>query len=191
MAVAERAAETAPGVRGLLQRRYAGVPVWAYAAAALALVLVIAYWRSRRGQADATAVSTGDDTELPGDQSAPPVFIMPQQPPPVVNVTLPPSPATVPPAPPGGGRTTPPGVPPKPTPPPRPPGLMVTVTKYTTHNPPWSSTLSGIFGHYKGTTTARTWQDIWNHPLNADLRRKRGAADRIVAGDKVFVPGAR
>jgi hypothetical protein len=69
--------------------------------------------------------------------------------------------------------------------------VTVTVAKYTTKNPPWNSTLSGIFGHYKSTTTAKKWQDIWNAPANAALRAKRGAENRIQPGDKIFVPGAR
>lgn len=68
------------------------------------------------------------------------------------------------------------------------PGKFVDVAKYTTKNPPWNSTLWGIWNHFK---TTANWQAIWNHPLNADLRKKRGAADRIQPGDKVFVPGAK
>jgi len=78
-----------------------------------------------------------------------------------------------------------------PTPVPGPTGTFVPVVKYTTKNPPWNSTLSGIWAHFKGQTTAANWQAIWNHPLNAQIRAKRGAADRIQPGDQIFVPGVR
>jgi hypothetical protein len=176
------------GVRSMLSRRYGGVPVWAYVAGVLALLLVVAWWRAKRNAA-ANATATGDEEPLPGDQAAPPVFIVPQPPGPTIPVTvnLPPLPATVPPAPPGGGRPGPPGVPPKPIP--SAPGILVPVAKFTTKNPPWNSTLSGIFAHFKGKTSAKSWEDIWNHPLNADLKRKRGTVKSIQPGDKVFVPG--
>lgn len=201
MTVAQRnAAPAGGGVRATLMRRYGGVPVWAYVAVILALLLIVAYWRARRTDATATAVATGDGTELPGDQAAPPVFIVPAGPagppgapgaPGAPGIPGPAGPpATVPPAPPGGGRTTPPATVPAPKPT-APVGVTIPVVKWTKSNPPWASTLSGIFAHFKGKTTAKSWQEIWNHPANAALRKKRGAAERIQAGDKIFVPGVK
>lgn len=75
---------------------------------------------------------------------------------------------------------------PKPTPKPstKPVGYKrVTVKKYTDHNPPWESTISGIAGHYH-----RTESQVWNFSKNASLRAKRKAMDKIQAGDYVYVP---
>lgn len=58
----------------------------------------------------------------------------------------------------------------------------VTVVKYTTKNPPWNSTLSGIAAHYK-----KTWQSVWNDPKNAGLRSRRKDPKNIRPGDKVYV----
>jgi hypothetical protein len=193
---------TAPkggGTKSLLMQKRGPLPIWAWVALVLVLLLVFAWWRARGTNAAATAVATGDETPLPGDQSAPPIFIVPAGPAGPAGSPGPAGapgpagpPATVPPAPSGGGRDTPPATVPPPAPKPAPPaGVTVTVAKYTTKNPPWNSTLSGIFGHYKGKTTASNWQAIWNAPANAALRKKRGTAERIQPGDKIFVPGAR
>lgn len=90
--------------------------------------------------------------------------------------------------PPGGGR--PPR--PRPGPPPddtdAPNGQWVTVTKWTKHNAPWSSTLYGIADHIQGT--GDSWQSIWNAPQNKRLQELRGDPEEIQPGDKVWVPGA-
>jgi LysM repeat protein len=55
---------------------------------------------------------------------------------------------------PGGGTPAPkpkPGGTPKPTPTPKPAASYVTVTKFSSSNPSWSSTLSGIASHEKTT----------------------------------------
>lgn len=188
------------GTRSLLMQKRGPLPVWAWIALVLVLALTFAWWRARGTNAAANAVATGDDTALPGDQSAPSVFIVPAGPTGPAGSPGPAGsagpagpvgpPATVPPAPPGGGRTDPPGVPPAPKPAP-PVGVTVTVGKWTDKNPVWNSYLSGIFAHYKGKTTAKSWQEIWNNPANAALRAKRGSEKKIQQGDKIFVPGAR
>lgn len=74
--------------------------------------------------------------------------------------------------------------PPKPTPPktPTPTYAAVKVVKFTTKNPPWNSTISGIAGHYHTTASA-----VWNDAKNAALRSKRGSEDKIQPGDTVYV----
>lgn len=173
-----------PFLKGsILWQKKGPLPVWAWALIGLGVVLAISMWRRNSAASTATEAATGSD-ELPGDQTAPPVFVVPQAATPAVNVTVETPPATVPTAPPGGGRDAPPGVP-------KPPAIKrekVTVKPWTSKSPPWESTLSGIYAHFKGKTTATNWQAIWNHPLNADLKKKRGAADKIRPGDIVWVP---
>ena len=60
----------------------------------------------------------------------------------------------------------------------------VKVQPYTTKSPAWASTISGIASHYG----VRNWQTIWNSPLNAGLRAKRGVPQHIQPGDVVAVP---
>lgn len=166
------------------------LPVWAWALIVLGLLLLWSWWRRNKATGDATAVATGDETTLPGDQTPPPVFILPQATPPAVNVTVP---VTVPTAPPAGG--SPPPVAPPPTattPKPKPVGEYVPVGSYARRE--WNSTISGIWAHFSkpgpsGKTNAPNWQAIWNHPLNADLRKKRGKPEKIQPNDQVFVPG--
>lgn len=76
---------------------------------------------------------------------------------------------------------------PAPAPVPSSPGKIVRVTKYTSNNPPWDSTVWGIWQHYQ---TTPSWEAIWNHPLNAPLRALRGDPHNIHANDLIFVPGA-
>lgn len=192
MAVETVPAKGAPFAKdSIIWQRKGPLPVWAWALLVLALVLGISVWRRNRRTAEAATVATGGTDTLPGDQSAPPVFIVPQAATPAVNVgpiVTPPVTVTVPTAPPGAGAPPPVAAPSSPAPVPAPTGSWVTIGKYTTKNPPWNSTLWGIWNHYK---TTANWQAIWNHPLNADLRRKRGRPERIQAYDRVFVPGAR
>ena len=65
---------------------------------------------------------------------------------------------------------------------PKPTYYTVTVVKFTTKNPPWNSTISGIASHYGKTTS-----QVWNDPKNIGLRSKRKAMDKIQPGDKVYV----
>lgn len=167
------------------------LPVWAWALIFLAGLLLFVLWR-RNLAATAAATTTGDETILPGNQSPPPVFIVPQAATPAVQVPInvlpaPVTPATVPAAPPGGGAPPPAQAPASPAPVPSAPGKYVSVTKY----PSTFGTISGIWSYFKSRGgTAPSWQAVWNHPLNATLRSKRGQPDRIQPNDKVFVPGA-
>lgn len=81
--------------------------------------------------------------------------------------------------------TPPPTPTPDPTPTPKPvPAAYVSVTvkKYTTANPPWQSTISGIAGHYGKSASA-----VWNDPKNAALKAKRKQQNLIRPGDVVYV----
>jgi fibronectin type III domain protein len=72
---------------------------------------------------------------------------------------------------------------PKPAPAPAKKYAVVTVKKYTDHNPPWESTISGIAGHYHKTVA-----QVWNDPKNFGLRTKRKQMNLIQPGDTVYVP---
>lgn len=188
---------TKPFAKGsIIWEKKGPLPVWAWALIVLGVLLAWSLWRKNKTASTANATVTGDGSPLPGDQTAPSIFIVPPASPPPVNVTVPVT--TVPAGPPVGDTTTtappaggaaPPSGPPAGTgsPVPSPPGVYVTVAKYTSSNPPWNSTLWGIWNHYKSTSN---WQAIWNHPLNTDLRNRRGAYNKIQPGDKIFVPGA-
>jgi hypothetical protein len=67
---------------------------------------------------------------------------------------------------------------------PKPTYITVTVTHFTTHNPPWNSTISGIASHYG---YGSNWQAVWNDPKNIGLRSKRKTPEKIQAEDKVYV----
>jgi len=199
-------ASNQPFLKGsIIWEKKGPLPVWAWALLALGLVLVVVWWRRNRSAAsEANEAATGTD-ELPGDQGAPPVFIIPPGPigppgppgPPGVPGAPPytrpdpskprPNPTpTVPPAPPGGGRPAPPKVPtPKPAPP---KGGYVSVTKWPDRTKPKESTLWDIANAWLPQGAAQ-WALIWNHPLSADVKRKRGDVKRIQPGDKLFVPG--
>lgn len=68
--------------------------------------------------------------------------------------------------------------PPKPAPKPTASYVAVTVTPW----PGKHSTISGIAATYK-----KSWQSVWNDSRNAALRKKRGAPNKIHAGDVVYV----
>jgi hypothetical protein len=182
--------------QSIIWQRKGPLPVWAWLIVGLAVVFVVVWWRRNRAQATADETATGYVDELPGDQSAPTIFVVPSAATPAVNVTNPitvvPHPATVPTAPPGGGSPPPTAPPVTPKPTPKPPGTYKTVVTYTSKNPPPYSTIWGMWNYWRTRGgTAANWQAVWSHPLNAALRKSRGAADRIRAGDRVFVPGAR
>lgn len=180
MAAVAEAAKPTSGVRALLMRRKGPLPLWAWIGGLLVTVLAIMYWRNRKNAqtADANAVDVA-----PGDQSAPPIFVVPQQPAPTVTVPItvqPPGPptGTVPTAPPGAGRPNPPGS----------AGVWVTVKDWTRKNAPWESMISTIASHYH----VPDWHTVWNAPENADLRKKRNNNPKLIRkGDRVFVPGAK
>lgn len=191
------AEEEASGARPLegsiLTKKTGPLPNWVWMAIVLLAALIYALWK--RNQAAAEVPEDGPEVQdVPGDQTPPPVFILPQNPQPTVpvNVTVN-NPSTPPSAPPVGVP------PPKTNPPPasKPPvyttgpngsHYVVTVAKYTTKNPPWNSTLSGIAGHTWGSKNASKWSLIWNDPANAALRAKRGNdPKKIQPNDKIYV----
>lgn len=157
----------------IIWRKVYGVPVWAAALVLVAVLVLVVSWRRARATTAVGLQSVG----------APPIEGYPAPivnvPPPVVQV-IPTTPPNVPPA---GGATQPTV--------PTPLGKYVDVATYTSSNPPWNSTLSGIYRHYAGQTTASSWEQIWQHPLNNALRALRGAPERIRPGDKIFVPGVQ
>jgi len=181
----------APFLQGsIIWQKKGPLPVWGWMALVLGVALIWAWLRRRNAPTDTTG---GMVDELPGDQTAGPIFIVPSAAAPAVNVVLPTPvtppttppvtpPTTPPPVPPGGGRDTPPG-----NPVPTSPGTKIPVDSY----PAWNSTISGIFAHFKrqNRTTATRWEDVWNHPMNADLRKLRSKPNLIRKGDQVFVPG--
>jgi hypothetical protein len=60
----------------------------------------------------------------------------------------------------------------------------VVVKEYTTQNPPWESTISGIAAHYG---YGSDWQTVWNDPKNANLQALRHQPSGIRKGDVVYV----
>lgn len=176
------------------------LPNWAWMLIGLGAVVI---WKSivanKRAGDKAKEQATGDgeaDVQLVGGNQTPPVVFQ--------SYTTTITPITVPP---GGGRETPPMSapwhhapgrprPPEPTPTPSPTptpatpappsGQWVTVSKFTTKNPPWNSTLSGIAKQTKGN--ANLWTAIWNDAANASLRTRRKDPKYIQPGDRIFVP---
>ncbi len=74
---------------------------------------------------------------------------------------------------------------PKPKPKPTAPAAKYTavrVVKYTSKNPPWNSTLSGIAKRY-----GKSWTSVWNDSRNASLRARRKSPSKIRPGDVVYV----
>lgn len=191
-------ADDAPASGGggsILTRKTGPLANWIWMSILLLLALVYSIWK--RNQASANAVEEGPEVEEvgPGDQTPPPVFILPQNPQPsvIINNTTPggpgPTPATPKPAPPVATKPTPTATPPKPAPPAKPTIAYdaIKVTKYTTKNPPWNSTLWGIAkqkGYGAGSTN---WHGIWNDPKNAALKKKRGDPKKIQPGDTIYV----
>jgi nucleoid-associated protein YgaU len=169
----------------LLTRKLGPMPTWAWMLIGIGLAVI---WKSIQAsrandQAKADETPTGDPELIGGDQSPPVVFQN--------FTTFTGSPWS----PPSRGRTSPPVAPPPPGPvnplPPAGPGTQptghwVTVAKFTTHNPPWNSTLSGIAKHLKGNQNA--WQAIWNAPQNAAEKARRKDPKHIQPGDRIFVP---
>lgn len=94
----------------IIWERKGPLPVWAWILILLGLVFAVAWWRRNQATAQADEAATGGvrgiyRDELPGDQTAPPIFVVPQAP--VSPVTVLPPPPTVPAAPPAGGAAPP------------------------------------------------------------------------------------
>ena len=188
--------ETGTGGGSILTRKTGPLPNWVWMALLLLVALIYSFWQRNREESVPLEEDNGPSVEtVPGDQTPPPVFILPQAPQPTVpvnvNITNP-APVTPPTAPPAAGKPTP--APPKPPTPAKPPAkpatqyATVTVAKYTSKNAPWNSTMWGIAKQYGYGAAAGNWKAIWNDPKNASLRSKRKAPEKIQPGDKVYVP---
>lgn len=191
--------DTPPAQGGsFLTRKVGPLPMWAWMAIVVGGLVAVVAWRNAH-QAANTATT---DSTVPPDQTPPMVFqdyvtSTPPYSPPAGGRHGPPagSGSGAPPAggssgsgTSGGGVPVPPGPVkpgPTPTPTPHPSSTTVTVAKYTTSNPPWNSTLSGIAQHegYGGD-----WQAIWNNAANAALKARRKQPNLIQPGDKIVVP---
>lgn len=189
----EDASVTRPAAGGsILTKKTGPLPNWVWMAILLLAALIYSLWKRNQG---AAPVEDGPDVEeVPGDQTPPPVFILPQNPQPTVPVNVTVNGATPPSAPPIATKPATSEGPVKPVPPPKvttgPNGshYVVTVAKYTSKNPPWNSTLSGIAGHTWGSKNAGKWSAIWNDPANAAIVRARGGdPTHIRPGDKLYV----
>lgn len=194
MAAEEPPAEgtSGPGVMEALQSRMGPLPVWAWLG--IVTVLALVYVQFYRGKSGAPmAEDEGIDRESSIASEDVPQFIVQNQLPPITPaITLPPVNVDVdvhsPTAPANAGTTTSP----KPVDPTKkknaakaPQYRQVKVAKYTTKNPPWNSTISGIASHYG----IKNWLTVWNDPKNAALRRARSNKPKLIQpGDIVYVP---
>lgn len=175
----------------ILTRKTGPLPNWVYMALLLLVALMYSMWRRNKDAANAVEEGPGEDVDyVPGDQTPPPVFILPQNPQPTVPVNVVVNnPGTTPSAPPAGGK--PPATTPKPKPSaPTKPAVAydkVTVAKYTSKNAPWNSTLWGIAKHAGYGSQGGNWHSIWNDPKNAALKKKRGKPEKIQPGDIIYV----
>lgn len=177
----------------ILTRKTGPLANWIWMAILLLVALVYSLWKRNKASADTnTDGPTVDDTL--GNQTPPPVFILPQNPQPSVPITInvPGSGtgATPSPAPPGAVKPVPSAPPKIPAPPPKSTAAaywVVTVDKYTSKNPVWNSTLWGIANHSGYGAKSDNWAAIWNDPKNAALKKKRGTPAKIQPGDKIYV----
>lgn len=178
------------GGGSILTRKTGPLPNWVWMALLLLLALIYSFWQRNRSDQVPVEEDNGPTVEtVPGDQTPPPVFILPQAPQP--SVTVPVTVNTPAPAPPAAGRPTPaPATPPKPAAPPAKPAVTyqtVSVAKYTSKNPPWNSTIWGIAKQYGYGSAANNWSSIWNDPKNAALKARRKDPKKIQPGDKIYV----
>lgn len=180
------------GGGSILTRKTGPLPNWVWMALLLLLALGYSVWQRNRS---ANTVEEGPSPEyVPGDQTPPPVFILPQNPQPTVpvnvEVNVPNTPSTPPTAPPAATKppvtqpTPKPTAPPKPT---EPTHFKVTIAKYTSKNPPWNSTLWGIAKNYGLGSAGNNYLSIWNDPRNAALKAKRKDPKKIQPGDVVWI----
>jgi len=194
MAAPGKVENAAGGTGALITRKVGPAPVWVWALIGLAVLVLFLTWRRNQG-----AGAPKDTGPFP-DQTPPVIFqsyvrVTPDHTPPAGGRD---GPSTVPPtAPPPGGDGPAPTPGPTPNPTPKPPapspgstgstGQWITVSKYTSSNPPWNSTLSGIASHLLGSEGA--WPSIWNDPQNRDLVARRKQPNLIQPGDRIYVHG--
>jgi hypothetical protein len=165
---------------------------WIWMAILLLAALVYSLWKRNAAGAGGEAEELDGPVveEYPGNSTPPPVFILPQNPQPTVPVNVvvnnPGTPPTAPPV-----ATKPPVTVPKPKPSaPSKPAVAydaVKVSKYTSKNPPWNSTLWGIAKHAGYGSASKNWTTIWNDPKNAALKKKRGTPEKIQPNDVIYV----
>jgi hypothetical protein len=184
-------------------RKIGPLPVWAWMLIGLAVAVIIAVIRDNRDRDKKAAEESTDDPYsdevsvdlIGGNQNPPIVFQNYNQPvymPGAGGRTTPPVAPPVVTTPPAPAKPTPlPGIKPGPAPakpaPAGPTGWWITVSKYTTKNPPWNSTLSGIAKHFYAQG-ANAWPIIWNAPQNSALKTRRKKPELIQPGDKIWVP---
>lgn len=177
------------------KKKMGPLPNWAWGALGLGAAVAYSSWQKNKADGEKADPTSTSGINMP--ESIQPTYVFQDSD--TTNITWPDRPA-------GGGRppvTTlpapapstgykPPAVPPPPrtpAPPASPTGKYVTVTKFTTKNPPWNSTIWGITTKLLGPKAQ--WQAVWNAPQNAALKTKRKDPTKIQPGDKVWVPGAK
>lgn len=182
------------GSGSILTRKTGPLANWIWMGILLLLALVYSLWKRNSAGADVEELDGPEVEEVgPGDQTPPPVFILPQNPQPTVPVNVvinnPNNPGTPRPAPPVAVKPPPAGAKPKPSAPVKPAVAYTTVKveKYTSKNPPWNSTLWGIAKHSGYGSASNNWNTIWNDPKNAALKKKRGKPEKIQPGDTIYV----
>lgn len=177
------------------------LPNWGWGAIGLGGAVAVSSWRrNKASEKDDEEATSTSGFELPENVQPTYAFVDAD----TTNITVPAAPA-------GGGRPpittlpmpvpgptprpTPPKVPsPLPTkpvtkPPAAPKGKWVTVAKWNATKAPWNSTVWGIATKLLGPKAS--WQTVWAAPQNKSLRDKRKAPEKIQAGDKIWVPGAK
>lgn len=173
---------TPPFAKGsIIWEKKGPLPVWGWALIGLALVLLVVWWRRDKAEATANQVATNYTDELPGDQSAPAIFILPPEaarrsPTPNDMPRWRRPPATVPEAPPGSGRDVPPGV----------------VGQWVTVGQPLAMTAAGTPGT-GGNTFRKIAEQIWGHadwygsltndPINAPYKSQT----TLAPGTRIWV----
>lgn len=158
----------------VIWERKGPLPVWGWAALVLLVALGVAWFRRGKVDKAATNAATGYKDELPGNQTAPSIFLLPvnsptQAPTPhdmPKHRPRPVPPATVPPAPPAGGA-------PPPATPPQTPGTTIPdtlVAPAMTNLYAWSQSVEQQYGiGYPIIERARaTGAMKWGGPMGAD-----------------------
>lgn len=173
----------------MLTNKVGPLPMWGWMGIGLLGAIAFSAYRSSKSGSTTTKSSTLDaDTDMIPGSNDPPIVFQNFD----TNIWQPPSggrvtPPTAPPIgslPGGTTTTTPPATTTAPTAPAT--GQTVKVAKFTTKNPPWNSTLSGIAAKLYGNQAL--WTKIWNAPQNAALKARRKDPKYIQPGDSIYVP---
>jgi nucleoid-associated protein YgaU len=187
----------------IVKEQVGPLPMWGWMGLGLGAALAFSVWRKNKAKAAQATQDAAPPVDLIGGDQRPPIVFQDYT---TVNTPItfppgggrlhPPSPAPVPtpaPAPtptptPTPGPVSPPTPVPQPpsTPPPQPAGQWVTVSRWTSTNPPWNSTLWGISSHIYGN--GNLWPSVWGNPNNAALVARRKRPELIQPGDRIFVP---